>query len=345
MFGGSALMLRHRRLDHPIHNFAIHSTAPLSSVMPKPSRRDRFVGCMLGHAIGDAFGAPFEGLDAYLILSRFGRAEDLTQNPVVETLHYTDDTLMSVSVAEVLLAHDGIDPDALAQSLVARYDPRRGYGQGARDLIHRISEGGDWREEAAALFDGGSFGNGACMRAHPVGLRFSDDPKRMVAEAQTQARVTHAHELGIEAAVLQTVATAYCLNHDTIIANDMLGTLRGFVRTEEFEWQLTTARALPPADTFAMFGNGLEAHRSWTTALLCFLVSPHDYPAVIGRAVALGGDTDTIAAMAGALAGAFNGVQSIPKPLMDRLEDQDGVPGRGMLLDLAEAIYRQTEPV
>ena len=70
-----------------------------------------------------------------------------------------------------------------------------------------------------------------------------------------------------------------------------------------------------------MFGNSLEAHRSVTTSIAIFAASPDDYLQVIRRAIAQGNDTDTLAAMAGALAGTRLGVGAIPGQLVAKLED------------------------
>ena len=99
------------------------------------SLRDRFLGGILGHALGDGLGAPFEGLTSELIYGTFGRPSDIVANPPVDTLHCTDDTHMAIAVAETLCAHGQIDTDALFRAFVAGYDPRRGYGPGTRRLI------------------------------------------------------------------------------------------------------------------------------------------------------------------------------------------------------------------
>ena len=97
-------------------------------IRPPPSKLDRFVGCLLGHALGDAIGAPFEGLDATTIYYQFGSTRTLLQDPPFPELCYTDDTQMSIGVAEALLEHGRIDEVSLCRAFVANYDPGRGYG-------------------------------------------------------------------------------------------------------------------------------------------------------------------------------------------------------------------------
>ena len=76
--------------------------------MTTPCSRDRFLGCFLGQAIGDALGAPFEGIPADTIFWGYGKGGDLLQIPSRTTLRYTDDTQMMIGVAETLLEHGRI---------------------------------------------------------------------------------------------------------------------------------------------------------------------------------------------------------------------------------------------
>ncbi|MBB6429312.1 ADP-ribosylglycohydrolase family protein [Algisphaera agarilytica] len=283
---------------------------------------DRYLGCLVGHAVGDATGAPVEGLDARLIYSQFGRAIEYVANPPVETLCYTDDTQMSIGVAEVLVEFGHIDEDALATTFGNNYDPDRGYGQGARRLLHAIRDGEDWREFARTLFPGGSYGNGAAMRVAPVALRFADDPERMMQEASASARATHTHEIAIDSARLMAAAVRYALRATSLDPQAFLEHLRDLATTDEFQWQLNTACKLPLEDSYVMFGTGLEAHRSVTTALMCFAMNPESYPDTIATAIGRGGDTDTIAAMAGGISGAYLGLDAVPQELRHRFERQ-----------------------
>jgi poly(ADP-ribose) glycohydrolase ARH3 len=81
-------------------------------------------------------------------------------------------------------------------------------------------------------------------------------------------------------------------------------------------------------------GNSLPAHRSVTTAIACFTTSPNSFTAAIEKAIALGDDTDTLGAMAGAISGAFLGVDAIPSAWLASLED--GPHGQSYLRILAE---------
>ena len=88
---------------------------------------------------------PVRGADRADIFDQFGPPDVVASNPSGDTLRYTDDTQMMIGVAETLVEHGRIEPDALARAFAANYHPDRGYGQGARRIIETIQAGGDWR--------------------------------------------------------------------------------------------------------------------------------------------------------------------------------------------------------
>src|SRR5262245_26887285 len=109
------------------------------------SLKDRFVGSLLGLAIGDALGAPFEGRSAESLMRRFESAADLLANPPPGELWYTDDTQMAIGVAETLIACGQIDEATLCAQFAANYRPQRGYGRGTRVIVEAMLEGHDHR--------------------------------------------------------------------------------------------------------------------------------------------------------------------------------------------------------
>ena len=80
--------------------------------MPPCVPPDRFVGCLLRQAVGDALGSPYEGMTSDHIFWSAGEASVLVKNPSGETLYYTDDTEMMIGVAETLIEHGNIDETA-----------------------------------------------------------------------------------------------------------------------------------------------------------------------------------------------------------------------------------------
>lgn len=301
------------------------------------SLKDRFAGCLLGLAVADALGAPYEGLSAADIFFQFGPADGLVANRSGDTLYYTDDTQMMIGVAETLLDCREIGEARLCRAFVENYHPDRGYGQGARKILNAMARGKDWRALAATLFPGGSFGNGAAMRVAPVGLLFRDDPARLWEQARLSALPTHVHPLGVEGAQLLAAAVAHASSINAFDGPALYQRLRAAATTEEFQWHLTIATDLKPGDSVAGLGSTLLAHRSVVTAIACFAASPGDFETAVGRAIGLGDDTDTVAAMTGALVGAFAGLQCIPGARLAELEEQ-GKGGKYIEM-LAQKLY------
>jgi len=166
---------------------------------------------LLGLAIGDAFGSMLDGFGGDL-----ARKAALRLISHKRPWRWTDDTAMAISIVEVLEQHGTIDCDALAAAFARRFarEPDRGYGAGAYALLMRVSMGADWRTEAAAMFRGaGSYGNGAAMRAAPVGAYFAPDLERVRDEALRSAAPTHAHPDGAAGAVAVAIAAALAQEH------------------------------------------------------------------------------------------------------------------------------------
>src|SRR4026209_439422 len=105
---------------------------------------------------------------------------------------------MALSILEILATFGRNDQDALASAFVRLFaeEPGRGYAGGAVTLLMQMQRGETWQTAAPALFGEGSYGNGAAMRAEPVGACFWTDPAVAAAEAERSAMVTHAHVEG-----------------------------------------------------------------------------------------------------------------------------------------------------
>lgn len=299
-------------------------------------RREQFVGCLLGQAIGDSLGAPYEGLLDDIIY-RMGPAEAIVRGPHTDVLRYTDDTQMAIGVGEALIERGEVDEDSLCAAFASNYDPARCYGPGARRILEAIRDGEDWRTLAQSVFPGGSLGNGAAMRAAPIGLLFCDDLDRVAEQAERSALPTHTHPIGIDGARLLAVAVALALRGGRFDRNAFYRELSRYAKTEEFQWQLSVARKLKRTESVGGFGNSLEAHRSVITSIAIFAASPDDYPSVVSRAIGQGNDTDTLAAMAGAISGARLGIEGLPTHLIEKLEDER--KGRRYLEGLAGNLY------
>jgi poly(ADP-ribose) glycohydrolase ARH3 len=298
------------------------------------SLRERFQGCLLGLAVGDALGGRFEAQSPAAVRGRFPSIEALIAYPTDE-LWYTDDTQMTIGVAEALLDAHRVDEARLCRAFVENYVPSRGYGRGARAVLEAMEEGGDHRAVAEHYFPGGSFGNGAAMRVAPVGLFFHADHARLWEEARLQALPTHRHPLGVEGAQLLALAIALALG--PFDRQTFFERLLAACVSPEFRQKIEQASQAHSVADLAGLGNGIAALESVPTAIASFARAPESYSDTVGNVILLGGDTDTLAAMAGALAGARLGSQGVPRRLADLLESSP--KGRDYILWLAGQLH------
>jgi poly(ADP-ribose) glycohydrolase ARH3 len=306
-----------------------------------PELADRFRGCFLGLAIGDALGGRFEAQSAEHICSRCPTVTALIDYPQDE-IWYTDDTQMAIGVAESLAKYGQIIEEHLCKAFVDNYVPSRGYGRGARAVLDAMENGQDYRQVATKYFPGGSYGNGAAMRVAPVGLFFRDAPEQLLEQARLSALPTHLHPLGIEGAQLLALAVSLSSKAERLDRADFFEKLLSASRTVEFRGKLATASRAQNPNDLAQLGNGIEALESVVTAIASFAMSPESYSDTIAQVIFLGGDTDTMAAMAGALSGAYFGAKRLPKRLIGLLEDSP--KGRRYIIDLADQLVRAHAP-
>lgn len=303
-------------------------------------RRSRFRGALLGVVVGDALGAPFEGHAGPVPPERVaGLLEDHVE------LRYTDDTAMTIALAESLLVDGDLDQDRLAARFVDshRRQPHRGYGPGTARLLAELAAGADWRPAAASQFGGqGSFGNGAAMRVAPIALLVDGDLGRAAELAHASAVVTHTHPAAVDGAVAQAAAVALALEHPGPGPLDRRGFLAAVVAAVgdgEMAGALGALRDLvegdeapPPDAVAARTGTGVAAAESVPAALAAFLSVPDSFAETVRFAISLGGDTDTVASMAAAVSGARLGEAAVPARWRQRTE------AAPLLVDLADRL-------
>jgi poly(ADP-ribose) glycohydrolase ARH3 len=281
--------------------------------------KDRFEGCLLGLAVGDALGGKFEAQSPDALRSRFATVESLIAYPQ-EEIWYTDDTQMAIGVGEALVERGEIVEKTLCRAFVANYVPSRGYGRGARAVLDAMEDGRDYRQVAEHHFPGGSFGNGAAMRVAPVGLLFRDHRALLWEQARLSALPTHLHPLGIEGAQLLALAVAVSSRMERFDRVAFFDELLAACGSEEYRAKLEAAARLRAPEDLASLGNRIEALHSVPTAIASFALTPESFEVTVGHVILLGGDTDTLAAMAGALSGAYLGTHRLPGHLVRLLE-------------------------
>lgn len=319
---------------------------------------DRLVGSLIGLMTGDALGMPVEGWPWPRIAARFGWLKEMIDGRFPAGT-YTDDGQMALGLVESMVEAGGFDAQRCAARWLANFEPARGYGGRIHDLMDRLAAGEAWDGVATD-----SWGNGAAMRVGPLGAYYSayarTRPQRVVTPALDQARITHAHpEAGAGAAIVAlAVGRALSLGLDG----------RTIDRPEFIAWLKETAEELHPplAERLAVLagiapGPREEVRERLAAAFGCDVRTKEAVPPAIGAfllsdsledtvclAVNLGGDTDTLAAMAGSMAGAYWGASAIPEPWWDVLENGPG-SGRdyavGLGLSLARTAVRPSESV
>ena len=261
----------------------------------------------------------------------------------VEELAYTDDTHMTIGVVESLIQSRGFDGEHMAQTFIKNYEaePWRGYGPGPPKVFRMIKSGEPWDSAASKIYRGGSFGNGSAMRVAPIGLLYSNNPAKLREIAYKSSSITHSHELGKEGAAIQAYAVVLALNtpsDEEIDREAFLLKLQNFAQTQLYKEKIANTKELlgeqDRARVVAVLGNGIEALNSVPTAIYCFLKQPKSYKDSVIYAISLGGDTDTIASMAGAISGAYLDIEAIPQEWRLKLENKASIE------DLAERLWQ-----
>lgn len=295
-------------------------------------------GALLGTFLGDALGAPFEGARPT------DRWDDgwsrLEASLAREVLTHTDDTQLMMALAEHLVEDDPeVDPERLRDRFLDHYEPGRGYGGGMRMIVAAWRRGEPLAQAARTAFDDGSAGNGAAMRVAPVGARWPLDDDVRIAAARRSAQPTHVHRDGIAGAVVMADAVALAARSGGFDRSSIveLASHRQSVRWHRLLGQAATL-ADPqgqPHETVHELSAGVLAVESVPTAL--WVAATNDtIPEAAATALALGGDADTIAAMALAVLGAAQGRDGFDPDWISRLEN--GPRGRDYCLELARRL-------
>jgi ADP-ribosyl-[dinitrogen reductase] hydrolase len=170
--------------------------------MPHLSRIDRVRGCLLGLAVGDALGAPLEGLTAQQIRAHYGLVVDFVdgarawkRKPYRWRMPglYSDDTQQALALCDVLLEDGRVDPDHLAELYLGLATPKgtyvgahRGVGRSFRQVLADLERGVSPRETGQR-----SAGIGAAMRIAPVALYFNGEPEAMFEAVMSASLMTH----------------------------------------------------------------------------------------------------------------------------------------------------------
>lgn len=305
--------------------------------------KNKFKGSMLGTFIGDALGMPVEGKSYSYIEKQYGKIDTMLEARMGKGT-YTDDTQLMISLAESLIENRGFKGEKLAGNFLNNYNPKRGYGRGTSTALKYIKEGVRWNKVGEKVFQGGSFGNGSAMRIAPVGLLYYDNIKKLKEISYKSSTITHSHPLGKEGAAIMAKAIGSLVGQDFFKFNSLiyLEELINFSSSRKFSqkllWIKENINKNNTKDTIIHnLGIGSQSFNSVPTAIYIFLENFHSFKKTVINAIGLGGDTDTIGAMSGALSGALLGYKEIPKQWLQGLENTS--KGRDYVITLAKKLY------
>jgi ADP-ribosylglycohydrolase len=306
---------------------------------------DKFYGCLAGLALGDALGMPTEFLTAAQIQAEYGRVKKLVKAPdwhphaELRAGQVTDDTGQAIAIAHAYAEDGTITPESVARELMA-------WEAGTDEKILKVVSGPTTRQALAEIRSGadpslsGRFGktNGAAMRMAAVGLLNAGDAEGAIREAIIASTPTHWTQpaLAGSAAVACAVAEAAREGADLISILDAakLGAVQG---SREGAWSWTTplvsrielaeklireARSDGDAlrDLSEYVGVDMQVSESVASAIGLVKLAKGEPLRAVMMAANMGGDTDTIAAIAGQICGAWKGAGSMDKAMIEQVE-------------------------
>lgn len=347
---------------------------------------DKSCGTLLGVAVGDALGAPVEGLKPghirtlFKTLDRYVSVDKLLKKGIKfyrESGLYTDDTQQMLTVCEILLNKGDMSTDALARLFASLctddscggFGVFRGTGGFFRRTMHDLLDGIPWEQAAGA-----TAGCMAAVRIPPVVIKYFDDPIRLTRAVIEASLVTHKDPIGISAAIMQAFlirgllpltpgapldipalfasCKEYCEQGEQMLASNykhlivsshpegiyavssMIGTFAGLIgrknrqNIEEYIFDYASHYSSMPVHKLTVpFSLTLVP-----LAIATFFMNSGSFADTIIESINAGGDTDTLAALTGALAGAYWGMDNIPDDWLTGLSNMNQIKIRGEAL-------------
>ena len=296
--------------------------------------RSRFTGTIVGFAVGDALGMPAQFLSREQILRYYGKPlEDFTRahaghaSEFLPQGSYTDDTQMMLATAECLIERGGMEPARQADALLSWYlntVPHRTPMRANELACRHLSMGKAWTK--SGVF---SYGCGAAIRMPPVGLFHFRNPEALVRAALDDCIITHTDPR----AKAGSVAVAYLVarliqSNEHTPAGDQVLEIADCVDAIDpdmaamLRW-VTQMVHLPPTEALFEIGTSSDALEVVPAATYCFLKHPRNFSQAVLTAVNAGDAADSIAALTGSFVGAFAGLDAIPRPWREAVEDAD----------------------
>ncbi len=263
---------------------------------------------MAGLAIGDALGMPVEGVSFEEIREKYREIRDfMPSGDGLEAGEWTDDTEQALILAESLCETLYFSPDNFAEKL-KRINLSHRYGPTSSRAITNLKRGYSWRESGIE-----SDTNGSSMRVPPIGLLYHHNYSLVENYAAIASSITHKGNAAIAGSVAVAVGIACILNEDGMLFEEVVKRVEKYdtLTAEKIEYAFQIRNA-SLSKAVKELGNTMMAFDAVPMAFYCYFSSKNFEQTVIKGASA-GGDTDTIAAIAGAMKGAETGFEGIPE--------------------------------
>jgi ADP-ribosylglycohydrolase len=284
-----------------------------------------FLPILFGLALGDAIGWPVEFQKLKQIRTQYGpKGITAPPNPAL----FTDDTQMTLAVAEALIEAGDQDTESLLKVVSRKFiewshhpdTSSRAPGNTCLRAVRNLEQGLTWQQ--AGIKE--SKGCGSAMRAAPIGYFYQNDPARLREVAHAIGFATHQHPAADAAAIAAAYLIKLALDgvHPKEYSQQVMKFCSGI--SEEFDYAiLRVNHTLGWADTDAAIrhiGEGWVGEEAVALALFCCLKYPDDYAAAVRLGANIDGDSDSVACIAGGILGARLGLNAIPKDWIERLE-------------------------
>ncbi len=292
---------------------------------------------LTGLAIGDSLGMPFEthphtSPDLLRWDGTFWSGAPNTRQPKRQPGEWTDDTKMALALTRSLIESGGYNPASATSHYIEWYHTGdlRGIGKTTREAMDRIIRGHHWNSSGVLH----AKGNGPSMRIAPMGVFYRSSLITAAEMTRVDAWITHRSQEAQEGAVAVALGIAL-LAEGTVKKKELLrpilhllqGGAEGFTtlteaRLDELNKFLAEGPDHPKVVQYLLDkGTSAVTEQTVPAAFLCFLATDN-FKDAVEMAVRAGGDTDTVGAITGALAGTYYGKEQV-EPYLNQLEDAD----------------------